>query len=142
MALTHRLPQYGKFHMEQVWWHLAHWALWNNWDLLDSPLSVYPRFLSTSIQRAQVQEGFSSGARWSKMTDPSGRSAPGEINELLIWQQPHPLVFAEYEYRARPSEDTLSKWKEVITETANWMSVFAWPNTSTGLYDLGPPMCA
>ncbi|KAJ3532417.1 hypothetical protein NM688_g7426 [Phlebia brevispora] len=131
---------YGKFHMEEVWWHLMHWALWNNWALLDPPLSAYQRFLSTSIQRAQVQEGFSMGARWSKMTDPSGRSAPGEINELLIWQQPHPLVFAEYEYRATPSHDTLEKWKDVVIETANWMSVFAWPNASTGFYDLGPPM--
>ena len=128
--------------MEQTWWHLAHWALWNNWELLDKSLSVYSRFLATSLQRAQVQEGFSMGARWSKMTDPSGRSAPGEINELLIWQQPHPLVFAEYEYRATGSRDTLEKWKDVVNETANWMSVFAWPNASSGFYDLGPPMCA
>ncbi len=33
------------------------------------------------------------------MTDPTGRSAPGEINELLIWEEVHPLVFAEYEVR-------------------------------------------
>lgn len=127
--------------MEMVFWHMAHWALWNNWDLLSGVSSTYSKFLSTSLQRAQVQEGFQSGARWSKMTDPSGRSAPGEINELLIWQQPHPLVFAEYEYRATQSEETLVKWKDVITETANWMASFAWRNTSTGVYDLGPPMC-
>ncbi|CAL1710990.1 unnamed protein product [Somion occarium] len=114
---------YGKFHMEMVFWHLAHWALWNNWDLLDRPISVYH-----------------SGARWSKMTDPSGRSAPGEINELLIWQQPHPLVFAEYEYRAKKSKATLLKWLNVVNETANWMADFAWFNASTELYDLGPPM--
>jgi hypothetical protein len=29
------------------------------------------------------------------MTDPTGRSTTGEINSLLIWQQPHPLYFAE-----------------------------------------------
>lgn len=81
------------------------------------------------------------GARWSKMTDPSGRSAPGEINELLIWQQPHPLIFAEYEYRATKSKATLQKWKDVVNQTANWMADFAWFNSSTGLYDLGPPMC-
>ena len=81
------------------------------------------------------------GARWSKMTDPSGRSAPGEINELLIWQQPHPLVFAEYEYRATKSQETLEKWRDVVNETANWMVDFAWLNASTKFYDLGPPMC-
>ena len=86
--------------MEMFFWHSAHWALWNNWDLLDRASGTYARFLESAIYRAQVQQEFPTGARWSKMTDPSGRSAPGEINELLIWQQPHPLVFAEYEYRA------------------------------------------
>ena len=126
--------------MEMFYWHSIHWALWSQWDLLDRANTVYSRFLSTSIARAQVQEGWSSGARWSKMTDPTGRSAPGEINELLIWQQVHPLVFAEYEYRASPTRATLDKWREVVRETADWMSVFAFHNTSTGRYDLGPPM--
>ncbi len=74
--------------MEMTFWHLAHWALWNNWDILDRPMAMYRNFLQSSLERAQVQQGYHSGARWSKMTDPSGRSAPGEINELLIWQQP------------------------------------------------------
>ncbi|GBE84277.1 hypothetical protein SCP_0602550 [Sparassis crispa] len=131
---------YGKFHMEMYFWHSCHWALWNNWDLLNRSLSVYSRFLNTSIERAQVQEGYSRGARWSKMTDPSGRSAPGEINELLIWQQPHPLIFAEYEYRATKSQETLEKWRDVVYQTADWMAVYARYNGSTGFYDLGPPM--
>ena len=74
------------------------------------------------------------------MTDPSGRSAPGEINELLIWQQVHPLVFAEYEYRSFPSNDTLEQWADIVQATADWMSVFAFFNESTGVYDIGPPM--
>lgn len=131
---------YGKFHMEMFFWHSAHWALWNNWDLLDRSSNVYSRFLATSLQRAQVQEHWDTGARWSKMTDPSGRSAPGEINELLIWQQPHPLVFAQYEYRAFPSRETLEKWRDVVKATADWMADFAWYNESTGVYDLAPPM--
>ncbi|KAI0365991.1 hypothetical protein BV20DRAFT_982235 [Pilatotrama ljubarskyi] len=131
---------YGKFHMEMFFWHSAHWALWNNWDLLNRASSVYSRFLPTAIQRAQVQQGYPIGARWSKMTDPSGRSAPGEINELLIWEQPHPLVFAEYEYRATRSRATLEKWRDVVHETADWMAVYARRNASTGLFDLGPPM--
>ncbi|KAI0360798.1 hypothetical protein OH77DRAFT_1418813 [Trametes cingulata] len=131
---------YGKFHMEMFFWHSAHWALWNNWDLLNRASSVYSRFLPTAIQRAQVQQGYPTGARWSKMTDPSGRSAPGEINELLIWEQPHPLVFAEYEYRATRSRATLEKWRDVVHATADWMAVYARRNASTGFFDLGPPM--
>jgi hypothetical protein len=74
------------------------------------------------------------------MTDPTGRSAPGQINELLIWQQPHPLVFAEYDFRANPSQATLEAWRDVVRETADWMTDYAWWNASTGRYDLGPPM--
>ncbi|KAG6873112.1 hypothetical protein C0995_002775 [Termitomyces sp. Mi166 len=84
--------------------------------------------------------GWPAGARWPKMTDPSGRSSPGEINNLLIWQQPHPLIFALYEYREFPVRETLEKWKDVVVETANWMSAFAWYNVTTGVYDIGPPM--
>ncbi|KAJ7769677.1 Six-hairpin glycosidase-like protein [Mycena maculata] len=131
---------YGKFHLEMYFWHCQHWALWNNWDLLLRSSSVYQRFLDTSIERAQVQQGWPTGARWGKMSDPSGRSAPGEINELLIWQQPHPLVFANYEYRAFPTADTLRKWEPIVRNTADWMATFAWFNETTGFYDLGPPM--
>ncbi|KAF7369189.1 hypothetical protein MVEN_00246200 [Mycena venus] len=131
---------FRKFHLEMYFWHCQHWALWNNWDLLLRSSSVYDRFLETSIARAQVQQGWPTGARWGKMSDPSGRSAPGQINELLIWQQPHPLVFANYEYRAFPTTTTLRKWESVVRNTADWMATFAWFNKTTGVYDLGPPM--
>ncbi|KAJ7621325.1 hypothetical protein FB45DRAFT_992308 [Roridomyces roridus] len=86
-------------------------------------------------ERAQVQQGWPTGARWGKMSDPSGQSSP-----LLIWQQPHPLVFANYEYRANPTLSTLKKWEAVVRNTADWMATFAWFNTTTGFYDLGPPL--
>ncbi|KAI0634323.1 Six-hairpin glycosidase-like protein [Trametes polyzona] len=110
--------------MEMFFWHSAHWALFNNWDLLNRASGVYARFLPSTLARAQTQQGFPTGARWPKMTDPSGRMAPGEINELLLWEQPHPLVFAEYQYRA----------------TADWMAACARRNASTGVFDLGPPL--
>ncbi|KAF8582067.1 hypothetical protein K439DRAFT_1352192 [Ramaria rubella] len=135
---------YGKFHLEMVFWHMAHWSLWSKQNILNQITSVYSRFLPTSIQRAQIQQGYSSGARWGKMSDPSGRSAPGEINVLLIWQQPHPIIFAELEYRSAGSESeqaaTLVKWDTIVENTADFMAAFAWWNTSTGVYDLGPPM--
>jgi hypothetical protein len=75
------------------------------------------------------------------MTDPSGRSSPGEINNLLIWQQPHPLILATYERRSFPEDaSVLSKWRDVVFETADFMASFAWFNESTGVYDIGPPM--
>ncbi|KAH6645795.1 Six-hairpin glycosidase-like protein [Truncatella angustata] len=129
---------YGKFHLEMVVWHLAHFARWNQWPLLRRSMpNTYYQFLSSSLERAQTQ-GYE-GARWGKMTDPTGRSTPGEINSLLIWQQPHPMYFAELEYRSFPCNKTLASWDEVLTATADFMASFAWWNETTGVYDLGPP---
>jgi len=130
---------YGKFHAEMFLWHLGHWGRWGRWDLVNRAMpGVYERFLPTSIERASSQ-GYK-GARWGKESDPTGRSAPGEINSLLIWQQPHPMHFAEYEYRSFPSNGTLQKWDDIVTETADFMAEYAFWNESAGVYDLGPPM--
>lgn len=130
---------YGKFHMEMTFWHLLHFARWNHFDLLwRSMPNTYEKYLQSSYDRADFQ-GYK-GARWGKMTDPTGRSAPGEINSLLIWQQPHPMYFAEIEYRSFPNATTLQKWDEIMTASADFMASFAFFNTSTGVYDLGPPM--
>ncbi|CAJ2511816.1 Uu.00g074410.m01.CDS01 [Anthostomella pinea] len=130
---------YGKFHLEMVLWHLLHFARWNKFPLLWRSLpNMYTQFLNSSLDRAQAQ-GYD-GARWGKMTDPSGRSAPGEINSLLIWQQPHPMYFAEVEYRSFPNHTTLTNWDEILTPTADFMASYAFFNESTQVYDLGPPM--
>ena len=129
---------YGKFHLEMYLWHSSHWILWGRRDMLERSIDVYNRFLPTSFQRA-LNQGYK-GVRWGKMSDPSGRSAPGEINSLLIWQEPHPTFFAEMEYRSFPNEQTLNKWDDVLTATADFMASYAFWNESTGVYDLGPPM--
>lgn len=125
---------------------MAHWSTWSKQSLINPALTVYTRFLPTSITRAQVQQGYpaGSGARWGKMSDPSGRSAPGEINNLLIWQQPHPMILAELEYRNAQTNaertGILEKWNTIVQETADFMVAYAWWNTSTEVFDLGPPM--
>jgi hypothetical protein len=114
---------YGKCHLEMNLWHLLPFARWNQFGLFwRSTPNMYQRFLPSSLDRAAAQ-GYK-GARWGKMTDPAGRSAPGEINSLLIWQQPHPMYFAETEYRAYPNATTLERWDEIITATADFMASF------------------
>jgi len=131
---------YGQFHMEEVMWHLAHWARWDRWSLLARSVpGVYSWFLPTSIERAIVQQGYA-GARLGKQSDPTGRSHPGEINSLLIWQQPHPFHFAELEYRSFPTNSTLQKWNDILVACAEFMASYAYYNTTTNVYDLGPPM--
>jgi hypothetical protein len=129
---------YGKFHMEMYLWHSAHLALFNKWDLLDRSTSIYTSFLPSAIDYALSQQH--DGARWPKMTDPSGRTSLGVINILLIWQQPHPLFFAELDYRARPTPEILKKWKDILFATAEFMVNFAKWNKTTEFYDLPPPL--
>ncbi|KAK3387036.1 Six-hairpin glycosidase-like protein [Podospora didyma] len=130
---------YGKFHLEMNLWNSLPFARWGHFPLLWRSLpGMYKRFLPSSFDRARHQ-GYD-GARWSKMTDPTGRSAPGEINSLIIWQQPHPMYFAEIEYRSFPNATTLARWDDILTATADFMASFAFFNKSTGVYDLGPPM--
>ncbi|KAJ3506906.1 hypothetical protein NLJ89_g6605 [Agrocybe chaxingu] len=138
--------KFGKFHMEMYFWHVAHFALWSDPSVISSSYNIYNSFLPTSLARAQTQQGFS-GARWPKMTDPSGRSSPEVIANLLLWQQPHPIVFASYELRGLPPNaskekelEVRKKWAPIIRATADFMASFAFYNTSTGVYDLGPPV--
>lgn len=125
--------------LEQVFWHLMHFARWNHFDLLSRSVpGMYRQFLPSSYDRAKRQ-GYK-GARWGKMTDPTGQSAPGEINSLLVWQQPHPMYFAEIEYRSSPNDTTLEAWDEILTAAADFMASFAFYNETRGVYVLGPPL--
>ncbi|KAK4455455.1 Six-hairpin glycosidase-like protein [Podospora aff. communis PSN243] len=130
---------YGKFHLEMNLWNSLPFARWGHFPLLWRSLpDMYTRFLASSFDRARDQ-GYL-GARWGKMTDPTGRSAPGEINSLVIWQQPHPMFFAETEYRSFPNATTLARWDTILTATADYMASYAYFNKTTQVYDLGPPM--
>ncbi|KAG7285118.1 hypothetical protein NEMBOFW57_009739 [Staphylotrichum longicolle] len=144
---------HGKFHLEMALWHTLPFARWGRPALLRrSQPSTYRALLPSSRARA-ARQGYA-GARWGKMTDPqTGRSAPGDINALLIWQQPHAMYFAETEWRwacdatgdgggggGRDREAVLARWDEVVSASADFMASYAFWNASTGVYDLGPPL--
>lgn len=109
----------GQFHMEMIWWHVAHYAMWGRFEMADRQLSCYQKFLPVAVKLAE-QFG-KKGAKWGKQVGPQGRTAPWKGNLALYWKQPHPIFFAELEYRNRPNADTLSKWEEIIEETAEHM---------------------
>lgn len=127
----------GQFHMEMVWWHVAHYALWQRMELADRQLGCYPAFLPIAKKLA-AQLGYK-GAKWGKSTNPNGRTAPWDGNLTLLWKQPHPIFFAELEYRNRPTEETLEKWAEIIDETAEHMADYA-VRKDDGYYHLDPVM--
>ncbi|HUX96579.1 MAG TPA: hypothetical protein VMV47_12675 [Bacteroidales bacterium] len=129
---------YGRFHFEMIWWHGVHYALWDRWPLLEKSLHVYKDFLPTSIKRAEDQ-GYD-GARWPKCTADIDREWPHIIHALLIWQQPHPIYFAELDYRLHPTSETLDRWKEIVFNTADFMANFAFFDRSSNRYVLSPPI--
>ena len=129
---------HGKFHMEMYWWHAAHYALWDRWPLLRCSLGVYRTFLTSARARARSQ-GFQ-GARWPKMTAPGGRESAHPINALLIWQQPHPIFFAELDHRAHPTRETLERWREIVFATADFLASYAFWDEASRRYVLGPPL--
>ncbi len=129
---------HGKFHMEMYLWHAAHYALWNRWPLLNRSTGVYDRFLHSSEERAKSEDV--RGARWPKMTSPAGQESAHPCNALLIWQQPHPMFFAELDYRAHPTASTLEKWREILFQTADFLSSFAYWDEATKRYIVGPPI--
>ena len=112
----------GQFHMEMVWWHLAHYALWDRWSMAEDALDCYRKFLPVARQLAKQFDY--RGAKWGKMVGPEGRTATWSGSFVLHWQQPHPIFFAELEYRLRPTRATLEKWKEIVFETAEYMADF------------------
>ena len=129
---------YGKAHLEMHFWHAAHFALWGRTHMLENSLWWYYSILDSARQRAQHQ-GYA-GVRWPKMVGPDGQESPSPINPLLIWQQPHPIVYAELCYRARPSIALLQTYKDVVFNTAEFMASFAHYDAQMDRYVLGPPV--
>lgn len=127
---------YGRYHLEMVWWHGTHWALWNRWPELEKSLKFYDELLPGAKAQAKSQ-GYE-GARWPKCVGPGGREWPHPIHAWLIWQQPHPIFFAELDYRAHPTQATLKKWQPIVEATADFLASYAfWDGRR---YVLGPPL--
>src|ERR1017187_1432694 len=127
---------FGKFHLEMHWWHAAHFALWGRLPLLERSLGYY-RSILPRAQGTAKRQGYA-GARWPKMTDPSGAESPSPVGPFLIWQQPHPIFYAELCYRTHGDRATLDKYKEMVFETAEFMASYPAWDEAKKWYVLGP----
>jgi hypothetical protein len=128
---------FGKFHLEMLPWHSAHFALWGMPEIPDRQLDYYRRILPQARTTAGRQG--CKGARWPKMTDPSGRESPSDIGVYLAWQQPHPIYLLELVRRAQPGRETLLKHREVVFATADFMASFP-RRGADGKLHLLPPL--
>lgn len=126
---------YGKFHLEMHWWHAVHFAYWGRLPMLERSLEYYRTILPRAREWAKYQ-GYT-GARWPKMTDATGKDSPSGIGPLLIWQQPHPIYYAEL---CRRFGGAWKRQAEVVEESAEFMASFAWLDAKRGEYVLGPPV--
>jgi hypothetical protein len=126
----------GKFHTEMHLWHAGHFALWGRPHLLERSMGFYRRQLPEARIRARARGA--AGAWWPKMVGPEGRESPSTINPFLVWQQPHPIFLAELLYRANPGGDTLSRYRDVVFESARLLASLPHPDGDRLV--LGPPL--
>lgn len=129
---------HGRFHYEMIWWHAVHFGAWGRPELAEKQLDVFRKYLPDAIERAKGQ-GYA-GARWPKCTANSFSEWPHIIHSTLLWQQPHPIYFAEQAYRLNPTKETLDKWKDVVFQTAEFMADFPVLDPKTRIYNLEPPI--
>jgi hypothetical protein len=128
----------GKFHLEMHLWHAAHFALWDRLPLLERSLGYYQSILGQARETARRQ-GYD-GARWPKMTGPSGLESPSPVGPFLIWEEPHPIFYAELCYRQHQDRATLEKYAEIVAQTAQFMASYpAWESNGARC-DLGPAL--
>lgn len=109
----------GKFHLEMHWWHAAHFPLWGRSPLLERSMDWYRRILP--LARGTAAEQGVSGARWPKQVGPEGHETPSDIGPFLLWQQPHPISFAEL-LRRSGSPEALERYADLVFETAEFMA--------------------
>ena len=126
----------GKFHLEMHFWHSAHFVAWERFPLFERSLAYYQKILPQARELA-AQQGYQ-GARWPKMVGPDGKDSPSPVGPLLIWQQPHPIYYAELCYRHYRDRATIERWRAIVEETAQFMASFA--HLVDDRYVLGPPM--
>lgn len=129
---------YGKHHLEMHWWHAAHFALWGRAPLLERSMRWYEAILPRAREYA-ARQGYA-GSRWPKQVGIDGRESPSGVSVFLIWQQPHPIFYAELLYRANPARATLERYRTIVFDSAAFMASYAAWDEAGKRYVLGPPL--
>jgi len=136
VGLTGTDPWEGKWHFEMIWWHLAHYALWDRWSMADKALSIYARV--APVAKAIATNFDYAGLMWPKSTGPDGFNDGFPPEMALLWKEPHPIFFAELDYRLHPTPATQAKWQNIVFGTADFMADYPVRDAVTGQYNLDP----
>ncbi len=131
-------PWRGRYHLEMAWWHLAHYYLWNRDRYAVTAVDCY-QFLKDPARQLARQLGYK-GYQWQKcVASDDARTQPWSGNQVLLWKEPHPIFFAELEYRNHPTKKTLEKWADIVEGTATYMADYPVPDEK-GILHLDPVM--
>ena len=68
VGLTGTDPWHAKWHFEMIWWHLAHYALWDRWPMAEKALSIYSRV--APVARSIAKNFDYQGLMWPKIHRP------------------------------------------------------------------------
>jgi hypothetical protein len=128
----------GKFHLEMHAWHAAHFAVWGRPELLERSMPWYLAQLDAAKARAKANGV--RGAWWPKMVGPEGRESPSTVNPFIMWQQPTPIYLSEALYKAKPTRETLEKYRDLVFETAELLASWPYYDRKARRYILGPPV--
>ena len=104
--------------------------------MAEKALSIYSHI--TPVARAIATNFDYQGLMWPKSTGPNGYNDGYPIEMSLLWREPHPLFFAELDYRLHPTKQTLAKWKDIVFGTAEFMADYPMRDPLTGQYNLAP----
>lgn len=128
---------YGKHHTEMIWWHAAHFVLWNREAMAEKNLEWFLDRLP--VAKALATSRGLRGARWAKMVGPDGRESPGG-NPLIVWNQPHPIYLSDLMLRQSPDDATFRRYRDLVFETAECLASMLTFDDERGQYVLGPPL--
>jgi hypothetical protein len=129
---------FGKFHLEMIWWHSAHFYNWQRTGYMAGQLQYYHDIYPRALETAGLQ-GYE-GVRWPKMVGPDGQDSPSSVGTYLIWQQPHFIYLVEQLYRSDPSVEILNEYAGLVFATAEFMADFPVYDPDSDEYNLMPPL--
>lgn len=136
-GLAH-ISWYGKHNSEVYWIHAAQFYEWNHTELLEKGLQWYIKILPKAMEDAR-SKGFE-GTHWPKMAGYDGNPSPGSINPFIIWNQCNPIYLCELVYRAHPDKATLTRYQNLVLESAKFLASYAFYDAASDRYILGPPI--
>jgi len=127
------------------WWHAGAVRLVGSLPLAFERSLGYYELILPKARAAAARQGIRRRALAEDRTSPTGDESPSNVGPFLVWQQPHPIFYAELAYRQRsgPRDARQVPWARSSSRRRNSWRRFLPGNTQQQRFVLGPPLqCA